>query len=135
MRRTTWFRRVAACGMALGGVAVLTGCGDDPIRFRRLVYEDVSLAPERVELEPRRIMLTEGIAVRARVIALDSEDHAMRPLELEPDDSSILGLDRGAGQDDFIFYGVSVGTTEIAVVVDGRTEGRVDGEVVAQSDR
>jgi len=124
---TPWF-------MVLATPALLGGCGEDPVRFRRLVYEDVSLAPQLAELEPRRITLTEGIAVSARVIALDSEDHRMAPLELEPDNPSILGVDRGAAEDAFIFYGVSVGQTDVAVVVDGRTEGIVDGEVVAQTE-
>ena len=122
-----------AGGLALSALLLGTGCGEDPIRFNRLLFEDVSYAQDVAEVETRSITLSEGTAIRARVTAIDSEGKRMAPLELDSRDRSIMTVDPGVAPDTFVFVGAGVGSTRIDIVIGGRTRGEVAAEVVPQS--
>jgi hypothetical protein len=119
-------------GIALGACVLCTACAEDPVRFNRLEFTDMSLPQGVAEFEARSITLSEGTAVSARVYAIDSERKRMGPLELDSQDPGILSVQPGPEQDVFIFVGASVGTTVIDIVIAGRARGQIAGEVIPQ---
>jgi hypothetical protein len=96
-------------------VGLLIGCGDDRPSFEHLFYRDVSDAPGDVNLRPREIQLEAGIAVKARVSAMDSEGQAMELLSLESSDPSVFDVELGPELGEFVFFGVSAGAAELDV--------------------
>jgi hypothetical protein len=127
----------AALPLATALALAAAGCGgEDPVRFHHLEYSQSSVPPEeelRAEFDARGIVLTEGTAASAHVIAKDSEGRVMRPLDLSSKDPSIMYVELGAQAGQFVFTGALVGETEIQVYIGDQIRGEVAASVVPQS--
>lgn len=117
-----------AGSLVLLACAALLGCAED--HFDYLYFSGQSDPPGEASLRPRDIVLQEGIAIRARVIAVDENGDSMPRLELQSGTRSVFVVDLGPRRGEWVFYGVSAGDAELDVFADGRYQASVPVEVI-----
>jgi len=85
-----------------------------------------------VELGARDLTLVEGLAVDARVSAIDEDGEPMPVLELQSEDPAVFDVARGPRLGHWVFVGVAPGEARVAVLSDGRRVGRLPVTVQTQ---
>ena len=122
--------------MLTAGVGlVATACSsEDLLPLNRIEFSDISSPRDTAVLKDGSITLAEGTAVSAKVTAIDTKDHNMGAVELESRDTSVIGVEPSVEQNTFVFYGVGEGSTEIDLLIVGKSRGEISVEVVAQSE-
>lgn len=109
-------------------VLLLAGCSGEG-DFDRLRVRDVSTPPSDVKPRPRlegdEILLVEGVALGARVSAMDDEQEPLDLLDLESSDPDVFGVARGPEWGRYVFYGVAEGVATLRVYADQRQVGEL----------
>jgi hypothetical protein len=126
--------------LALG---LLLGACEQPGAFRRLDAREVS-TPRfhtgmpwaiHVELGPSSVRLVDGLAIEARVSALDEDGEPLPVLSLESEKTDVFVVTPGPERGRFVFVGAAPGDSTLLLFSDGRAVGTLPVRVVAQPDR
>ena len=104
----------------------------EPSAFAHLHYRNVSTAPGSVRLRPFEIEIEQGLAVRARVSAIDVNGEPLPLVDLRSSDPSVFVVELGPVLGEYVFYGVRAGEVEMDVYSDLRFEASVPVTVVDQ---
>jgi len=105
----------------LFALGLLAGC-DKP--YRRVAFELESTPPTPVHFDSDHISLVVGVAVQVKATpkrARRAYDFDVR-FSLQPEDAKLLSVLDGQGRHEFVFVGLSQGSTCIDVRVDGHEE-------------
>lgn len=102
------------------GAGLLAGCAADRPVFDHLSFRAMSSAPGVVSLRPLEVRIEQGIAVKARVSALDRDGSPMPLLELFTSNGAVFEVADGPSPGDYVFFGVTPGKAEMDVYSDGR---------------
>ena len=134
-------RLASALGPApqLALLALLLGACDQPGPFRVLSVREQTApqlaallpAPD-VELGATAMRLVDGIAIQARISAIDDDGEPMPVLELLSADPSVFDVTRAPELGRFVFFGASPGTAELLIRSDGHRVGTIPVTVVPQ---
>ncbi len=117
---------------ALGlSAAVLSGCGPD---FERLDFQNRTTPPVAVTVDYTNVTIPVGIAVGVIATPYAGGDPMDEDtlVELESDDTGVIGADRAIEHGSFVLYGVGAGTANINVRVDGDIQGSIPATVMLQ---
>ena len=124
--------------LSLAAVA-LGGCSG----FDRLDFHDKSAPPDNAVVQYEGIRIHEGIAVGVVGRPMDGNDVMSddTKVELESRDPNVLGVGPGVPDDpndsskanwNFVFYGVSAGSTSVLVRVNGENQSEIPATVETQ---
>ena len=128
--------------LALGFACVLPGC-ESPGDFQRLDVREVTTPslPGSVPGAPSQhlgeweLELFEGLAVQARISALDDEGEPLPVLSLRSGDASVFEVTRGVSLGRYVLVGVSAGSAQLEVFSEGKRVGSVPVSVSRQTPR
>ena len=126
--------RRCTAGWALLALAAV-GCvpaEPEPGAFAHLHYRNVSTAPGSVRLRPLEIEIEQGLAVRARVSAIDDNGEPLPLVDLRSSDPSVFVVELGPMLGEYVFYGVQPGEVEMDIYSDMHFEASVPVTVVDQ---
>jgi hypothetical protein len=136
--------RAHVLALALGCACVLLSGCQSPGEYQRLDVREVTspslpdsatMGPPLQSLGASEIDLFEGLAVQARVSALDDEGDPLPVLSLRSEDPAVFEVTRGVSLGRYIFVGISAGSTRLEVLSEGRRVGRVPVSVSRQMPR
>lgn len=108
---------------------VLPACADPA--FGHLEYRDVSDAPGKVTLGPNSLRFEEGLAVKARVTAIDDDRSPMSDLSLESSDTDVFDVAPGPQPGEWVFLATGSGRATLEVWTDHAHDASLPVEVVA----
>jgi hypothetical protein len=122
-------KHVLASAALLLGVSALTGCGPD---FDRMSIDGVvttSVSSGRIDTS--RVTIPVGMVLKARVVAYNDDDEVM-PTEIRTRNGGTLSISRVISENDWAFYGINEGETDVEVYADDRLVLVMHATVTAQ---
>ncbi len=110
-------KNLLASAAVLLGTAALTGCGPD---FERMSIDGVvTTSTSAGRIDTARVTVPVGMVVKARVVAYNDDDEVM-PTEMRTRNGGTLSISRVITENDWAFYGISEGETEVEVYADDK---------------
>jgi hypothetical protein len=106
--------------------ALLGGCGSD----YWVDFKYISDADARVLMTRDRIEIPVGFAVGVEAYPVEDGERQTVDLEMSPARPNIVGVDRGLEEQQWVFYGESVGSTQLELYFDGELVGEMPAVVV-----
>jgi hypothetical protein len=125
--------RVERLALVCCAWAALCACSD-AAHYRELSFTQASDPPMPVQLDADHVDLVEGVAVSARVSAIDTEGKPMPVLTFKSGDPHVFGVARGPELGHWVFFGVARGKAQLEVDSDGHAVARLPVTVAAQTD-
>lgn len=117
---------LACCGCSGADYTGIENAGP----FDHLLYREKTSPPGVANLSPTEIRIQQGIAIKARISAVDSAGQPLPVLDLQSANSSIFVSERGPSLGNYVFYGVEPGATELLVTSRGYLEASIPVDVV-----
>jgi hypothetical protein len=115
---------------------VLFTLGCEP-ELARIELHARTTPPGSIELSEQAIRIPNGLAVGFLATALDESDSPMPPettVEMASPDPEIVGVDPSLELGAFVVYGVSPGSTEVSVAVNGEFYSSIPVRVTEHTD-
>lgn len=110
-------KNLLASAAVLFGVAALTGCGPD---FERMSIDGVVTASTSAgRIDTARVTVPVGMVVKARIVAYNDDDEIM-PTEIRTRNGGTISISRVISENDWAFFGMSEGESEVEVYADDR---------------
>lgn len=110
-------KNLLASAAVLLGAAALTGCGPD---FERMSIDGVVTASTSAgRIDTARVTVPVGMVVKARIVAYNDDDEIM-PTEIRTRNGGTISISRVISENDWAFFGMSEGESEVEVYADDR---------------
>lgn len=126
--------RSSTIGACLCAAVILSASACESSRYDRVELHRTGGHPE-AEIAPDGLTVPEGgvlvFKAQPRAAAASPELEGLERFKLTPSDSSVATAHRAILRDTWVVSGMSIGTTELLVIVDGDVVDEVPVEIVA----